>query len=109
MLWLVLQLARVARFLARLESGKGGLREKQRSNLFADKRLGTTTPKISIGRRTTLADSAKLARVVPLKQEVPLRHRQHLRRVTGQEFAVSPDAVGVGIDTNVRHGVVVWQ
>src|SRR5688500_3456120 len=35
------------------------------------------------------------------KQEIPLRHRQHRRRLAGQELAVGAHLVGFGIDLDL--------
>lgn len=45
--------------------------------------------------------------VAPSKQEVPLRHGQHVGRRAGQQHAVRHHRVGLGVDLEVRRGAVV--
>ncbi len=41
------------------------------------------------------------------KQKIPLRHRQHIGRCAGEQFAVRPHLVGLRIDVELRRGTVM--
>src|SRR5271165_607739 len=43
------------------------------------------------------------------KQKIPLRHWQHLRRLAGQQLAVRPDAIGIGVDFDLGCRGVIRQ
>lgn len=43
------------------------------------------------------------------KQKVPLRHRQHVRRLAPQQHTVGLDLIGLWVDFDVRQVIVVDQ
>ena len=42
-----------------------------------------------------------------LKQKIPLRHRQNMRRLAYQQFPVRPNLISLRVHFNVGHGAVV--
>src|SRR5262245_52260474 len=50
--------------------------------------------------------SSTLRRLL-LEQEIPLRQRQNLRRLAGEQFAVRAHFVGLRIDFDLLHGGIV--